>query len=483
MRLTESDSGFLYGESASGPMQTAGILIVDGELPFERYRAQVAERLHLVPRFRQRLAWVPFNLAHPKWVDDPDFDLDNHVEHYALPEGTDLLDAVDLATRLNQGLMPRDRPLWKFVLISGVPGRTLILQQIHHAMIDGASAVHLATVLMDFSADAESPPPPEQAWRPSAPPTPVELAAEALRENVESFTQRNPMALLQRGQEARRLISAGISSMTRMLRRPSITAPWNASILGPERKMRWTVHPFSDFKAIRRTLGGTVNDVVLTAVSEGAARYLAEHGEVTQNQYLRVMCPVNVRTENEAGALGNRVSAMLPLLPAWPMDPVERLAAVREETGRIKAAHEPQALTLMQESGFALPPLLMAPLQLIGTPLDPTAWLARNPPPVPPAIGPRPPMYTPNFVCTNVPSVQVPLYVAGHEVLETTAIMMLGGNLGYGIAVTSYNQKMIFNFTCEPRLMPDLERMIEHTVNALDELLVAARVDSNADAA
>jgi len=165
------------------------------------------------------------------------------------------------------------------------------------------------------------------------------------------------------------------------------------------------------------------------------------------------------------------------------MNPVERLETVRGETDRIKAAREPQALTLMQESGFSIPPVLMAPMQLIGTPFDPTAWLARNPPPVLPSIGPRPPMYTPNFVCTNVPSVQVPLYIAGHEVLETTAIMMLGGNLGYGIAVTSYNQKMILNFTCEPRLLPDLERMIEHTVNAFEELLAAASERENANAA
>ena len=416
---------------------------------------------------------MPLNFAHPKWVDDPDFDLDNHVQHHPLPPGTDMLDAVDLAVELNEGLMPRDRPLWRFVLISGVPDRTLILQQVHHAMIDGASAIHLSTLLLDFQRDAEPPPPPDEPWQPAALPNELELAAEALRESVASFVQRNPLTTFQRDPHTRELLSNGVASMTRMLARPAITAPWNAGLLGPKRKMRWSVHEFSAFKEIRRAFGGTVNDVVLTTVTEGAARYLAHHGEDTRNQYLRVMCPVNVRTED--------VSAMFPLLPATPMDVVERLGKVVEETTRIKTAQEPQAMTLMQESGFSIPPLAMAPLQLVGTPLDPTAWMARIPLPVPPRLGPRPPYFGPNFVCTNVPGVQVPQYLAGHELLETTAIMMLGGTMGYGLAVTSYNQKMIFNYTCESRLLPDLERMIEFTVSALEELLAAARSsDSNA---
>jgi hypothetical protein len=163
------------------------------------------------------------------------------------------------------------------------------------------------------------------------------------------------------------------------------------------------------------------------------------------------------------------------MLPAWPMDPVDRLTVVCEETGRIKQDREAQALTLMQESGLALPPLAMAPLQVIGTGLDPTEWMVRNPPPIPPRLGPRPPFYGINFTCTNVPGVQVPQYLAGHEVLEATGVMMLGGTLGYGVAVGSYNQKMLFSFTAEPRLLPDLEHMIALVEGTYRELLEAAR--------
>jgi WS/DGAT/MGAT family acyltransferase len=474
MRLTESDAGFLYGETASGSLQTAGIAVIDGEVPFEHIYEHIAARLHLVPSFRRRAVWVPLNLAHPKWVDDPDFELANHIVHHEMPPGTSLLEAVDAAVKLNEGLMDRNRPLWKYFVITGVPDRTLLLQQIHHAMIDGASAIHLSTVLYDFQPDAPPPPAPEQDWNPAPLPTPLELMSEAFRENAESFAQNNPFTALTQGSESRDIVNSGMQAMSRFITQPAITAPWNATMLGPQRNMRWSTYGFDELRDIRRALGGTVNDVVLSAVSEGAARYLKHHDEQTADQYLRLMCPVNVRTEDEAGALGNRVSAMFPTLPAWPMGAVERHERVREETQRIKDTQEAQALTLMQETGITTPPVAFAPLQLIGTPFDPTAMAASMPMPLPPQIGPRPPLLGINFVCTNVPGVQVPQFIAGHEVLETTAIMMLGGNMGYGIAVTSYNQKMIFSFTCEPRLLPDLERMVEEVDAAFQELRQAA---------
>lgn len=481
MRLTESDAGFLYSETASGSLQTAGIAVIEGEVPFERIYQHLESRLHLVPSFRRRAVWVPLNLAHPKWVDDPEFDLKNHIVHHKMSPGTSLLDAVDAAVKLNEGLMDRNRPLWKYFVITGVPDRTLLLQQIHHAMIDGASAVHLSTVLFDFQPDAPPPPPPEEAWSAAPLPSPLDLVTEAFRENLESFAENNPlsamgrMGRMARNAESRDLISNGMQAMARFVTRPAITAPWNAGALGPKRKMRWTVRAFEELREIRRAIGGTVNDVVLSAVSEGAARYLEHHGERTADRFLRIMCPVNVRTEDEAGALGNRVSAMFPILPAWRLDPLERHQRVCEETQRIKNRHEAQAMTLMQESGVSTPPIAFAPLQLIGTPFDPTALAASNPLPLLPRLGPRPPLFGINFVCTNVPGMQVPQYIAGHEILDTTAIMMLSGAMGFGIAVTSYNQKMIFNFTCEPRLMPDLERMVDEVEGAFAELLEAAR--------
>ena len=215
--------------------------------------------------------------------------------------------------------------------------------------------------------------------------------------------------------------------------------------------------------------------MVLAVVSESAARYLKKHDELTENQHFRVMCPVSVRREDERGELGNRVSGIFPMLPAWPMDMVERLEAVRQETERIKANQEAQALEMIMETMPEVPPVAMAQTLLVGTPFDPSAWAAAMPPPVPPRFGPRPPFFGINFTCTNVPGVQVPQYIAGHKILYTVLALMLSGTLGYGVAVSSYNQELFFHLICEPRLLPDVELMRTGVDDAFEELLQKAR--------
>ena len=481
MRLSFSDAGFLYGENATGPLHTAGIVVLAGEVSARDIYRFVERRLHLIPRFRQRLVWVPMNLAHPKWVDDPDFDLEHHIEALDLPPGTALLDAVDQLTELNEPLMDRSRPLWKLIVATGVPDHTVVLQQVHHAMIDGASAVQLSTVLWDFKPDALPPPPPNEPFAPDPIPGPAELIREAVEDNVVTFVDRNPLRELRRNAEHADRLQTGLATVSRFVTQPVYMAPWNAGMLGPKRKMRWTVHPFSEFREVRRALGGTINDVVLATVSEGAARYLEAHDEPVRDAKLRIMCPVNVRTEEEqSGQLGNRVSALFPVLPARSLPIEERLRVTMEEMTRIKQAEEAQGLTYLQESGSIAPPIALAPLQLTGTALDPSAVLARAPLPVARAIKPRPPYVGFNFTCTNVPSVQVPQYMAGLEVLATAGIMMLQGSLGYGVAVNSYNQKMVLSFTGETRLLPDLELMVEHVEGAFADLLAVARAHGEA---
>ena len=267
------------------------------------------------------------------------------------------------------------------------------------------------------------------------------------------------------------LLRIGTQVMTQMSTVPVMTAPWNAGSVGPKRKFQHAQYPFADFREIRRVFGGTLNDVVLTVVTESAARYLKAHNEDTANQNLRLMCPVNVRREDEKGALGNRVSAMYPVVPAATMDVVERLNLIRRVTEQIKANREPQALEYMMETAPVVPPMSMAQTLLVGTPFDPTAWIARQPPPILPDVKPRPPLFGFNFTCTNVPGVQVPQYIAGHKMLTTFATLMLGGTLGYGVAVISYNQTLIFNLVSDPRLLPDLELMRSGIEATFAELL------------
>jgi len=455
-------------------MHISSLYVLEGEVPFEKIFDRFAHRIHLVPSYRRKLAQVPFGLAHPKWVDDPDFDLRNHVILHEVPEGTSLDDAIDIAVDLNEPLMDRTIPLWKMIVVKGVPGKTLILQMTHHAMIDGASGIELTTILYDLDPDADEPPTNGEPWQPAHPPSPVDLMTEAIQENLSNLANANPVRFFENIPAQQKAISKASEIMTRFMTKPAITAPFNAGLVGPKRRVKWIKKPFSEIREIRRHLGGTINDVVLTVVSEAIARYLVKHNERVENQYMRIMCPVNVRTEDQQGGLGNQVSAIFPMLPAWPMDCLHRLKVVVNETERIKLEGEAQALTIMQESVPEIPPIGMAVSQLVGTQLDPTALAARIPLPIMPNIGIRPPNPGVNFTCTNVPGIQVPQYMCGFEVTDTIGLLVLTGTTGFSTTILSYNKQLFFSFICEPRLLPDLETISDAANSVFEELLEAA---------
>lgn len=475
MRLTQTDASFIYMESASGPMHISSVYVLEGQLSFEKLLTRFEKRIHLVPAYRKKLIQVPFSLAHPVWVDDADFDLSNHVIHHQVPPGTSLEAAMDVAIELNEPLMDRNIPLWKMVLIEGVPGKTLLLQMTHHAMIDGASGIELTMVLYDLDPNAGEPVPPNEPWEPEPTPGSQQLITDAVQENISNFATDNPVRLMRRAVANRKKLAKATQVLSRFITQPAITAPFNAGIVGPKRKVRWMKKPFGEIREIRRHLGGTINDLVLVVVSEAVSRYLKEHGENVAGKFLRIMCPVNVRTETQEGSLGNQVSAVFPRLPAEPMDCIQRLNVVVAEMERIKRDEEAQALTILQESMPAVPPVGMLGSQLTGTSMDPTAFLARTPLPIIPSIGGfRMPNVGLNFVCTNVPGVQVPQYMCGHEVTDTVGLLVLSGNVGFSITILSYNKQLFFNFICEPRLLPDVELIVEGAGDVFQELLDAA---------
>ena len=474
MRLTQTDASFIYMESASGPMHISSIYVLDGEASFEKIFDRFTKRIHLVPAYRRKLAQVPFGVAHPKWVDDPDFDLNNHVQLHEVPPGTSLEDAVDITVDLNEPLMDRNIPLWKMIVVKGVEGKTLLLQMTHHAMIDGASGIELTTILYDLDPNAEEPSTNGEPWEPSKLPDPTSLWTEAIQENVANAMNSNPADFFNNTAAQQKAMRKATEIMTKFVTKPAITAPFNAGMVSPKRRVKWIKKPFSDIREIRRHLGGTINDVVLTVISEAIARYLVKHNERVDDQHMRIMCPVNVRTEDQQGGLGNQVSAIFPMLPAWPIDCIERLKIVVNETERIKLEGEAQALTVMQESMPEFPPVGMAASQLVGTQLDPTALAARIPLPIMPNMGIRPPNPGVNFTCTNVPGIQVPQYMCGHEVTDTIGLLVLTGTTGFSTTILSYNRQLFFNFICEPRLLPDLETISDGANTVFEELLTAA---------
>jgi WS/DGAT/MGAT family acyltransferase len=473
-RLSATDALFLYLESAAAPMHISSIYVLEGELSFKTVLEHFESRIHLVPACRHRLAQVPFNLAHPTWVDDPEFDLTNHVKHFQLPDGATLEDGIDAATRLTEPMLDRRHPLWKFYVINGVPGKTLILHMNHHAMIDGIAGIELSTIIYDFDPEGGNGPTAAEPWQPEPVPGPMRRVGEALQDNLKSMGERRPLNLFRNARQ-RRLVGKAVDVIGRFVTRPTITAPFNAGLVGPKRHARYLKHSLAEFREIRHALGGTVNDVVLTVVSEAVARYLESHGEQTSDQYIRIMCPVNVRTEDESGTLGNKVTTVFPVLPAWPMNVVQRLTAVCAETERIKHDEEAQALAAITEAASLIWPVPLAPTQLVGTPWDPTALAARMPLPVYSQSRWRPPNIGYNFVCTNIPGVQVPQYLVGHKVTDTIGLLVLAFNVGFSATIMSYNKELFFSFICEPRLLPDLEIMVDAAQASFDELLAAAR--------
>ncbi|MCB1643794.1 MAG: hypothetical protein KDI36_00005, partial [Pseudomonadales bacterium] len=228
MRLTQADASFVYMESSSGPMHISSVYILDGELSFDQFMTRFEKRIHLVPAYRRKLMQVPFSLAHPVWVDDPDFDLKNHVLHHKLPEGTSLEAAMDVAVSLNEPILDRARPLWKSILIEGVPGKTLILQMTHHAMIDGASGIELTMILYDLDPDAGEPVPPNEPWVPEPAPDVAHLVRDAMRENLQAFTEKGPAQLWAMAANNTRQLAKATEVMTKFAMQPAITAPFNA---------------------------------------------------------------------------------------------------------------------------------------------------------------------------------------------------------------------------------------------------------------
>lgn len=465
MRLSSHDASFLYGETASGAMHGVAIAEVDGASSFQEIYDYYAARIHLVPKFRQKLAFVPFSVAHPKWVDDPDFDLANHILPHRVPADTTVAQALDIAVKLGEPLLDRSRPLWLFYVIENVEGKTLIVQMTHHAFVDGATAVAMSTVLTDPTPEGNNPEPAEE-WNPPPVPSDMELWQEAVREQatsvVSSFQQTLPdLAQTRKVGEL----------MTRMAR-PIMQAPWNAGLVGPQRQLAYLDYTKDDFNVVRKALGGTINDVALACVVEAAARYMKFVGENTDNHNLRIMCPVNVRDENDdpLDMTGNKVSGLFPILTASPGTMAERYSEVVEEMQAMKDRGEAETMSYLQESQPSVPPMAMTATRGVGTQFDPTMLAARIPSFISPNFGFRPQQAGTNFTFSNVLGPPYTQYVAGQRIARMYGGLMLGGNLGMGTMLASFDNKFYFNFTADPRLMKNLEKYRDLVAEAFKEL-------------
>jgi WS/DGAT/MGAT family acyltransferase len=447
-RLTALDNSFLLLEKPNaymhvaatqvfktGPLRTEG-----GGVDAARIRKLVSALLHRIPRYRQKLAWIPFE-SHPVWVDDENFNLDFHLRHTALPRPGTEEQLKRLSARVMQQHLDRTRPLWEMWIVEGLEDdRFAIISKTHHCMIDGISGVDIMRVLMSPEADDQLLPE-EPSWVPRPAPSALELWRHELvrRAWLPLEILRGAVSVVRAAEDVRfdlmtrlRAISEALGGSLRL---PSET-PLNREI-GPHRRFDWLTLDLGELKSMRKALGGSLNDLVLTVVT-GAVRSFFRGRHVNPDRLdFRVMAPVSVRGDDQRGALGNRVSAWIVPLPIDEPDPRAQLARIVEKTTKLKVSNSAVGAEVLTQAAEYTPSTLLA----LG---------ARN-------IARLLPF---NLVVTNVPGPQAPMYMLGAEMTEVYPHVPLTDRLGLGIALMSYNGKLCWGFNGDYDLVPDLREFV-----------------------
>lgn len=455
-RLGALDAEFLYVEDGVGHMHIAGTCIFDGEPPaFDDLQRLVASKMHLIPRYRQRVRSVPLELGRPIWVDDPHFDLQYHLRHTALPApgGDDAL--CRLVGRVMSQPLDRDRPLWETWLVEGLEGgRWALLFKVHHCMVDGISGVGLLTALLDIEPDPDPMQP--HPWSPAPEPgvlTKVAGTWVGLASDLSTQARRAASALAHPGDAVRSVVemTTGAVNLGR-----SLTAtpplPIDGSI-GPHRTWAFSSASFEDVRAVRKVLGGTVNDIILSAVTAGYAALLRSRGEALAGAVVRTLVPVSTRGGGGEEVPDNRVSLMLLELPLEVDDPVDRLGVVQARMSELKASHMVEVGELATTMGDLAPPMVVGPM---------SRWLV--------GLLHRVPQRSINTVTTNVPGPQFPLYCLGREMLSYLPFVPITHGLRVGTAILSYNGHLFFGITGDAASAPDVGVLADATAAAIGEL-------------
>jgi WS/DGAT/MGAT family acyltransferase len=458
-RMTGLDAAFINLERTGQLLHVGGAYTVEGPLDFARTVADLSARLHLIPRYTQRVVRVPFNLAHPTWEPDPSFDIRHHVVRHVLRGDGDDQQLSQLVSRLFAQPLHRERPLWEMHQIDGYRGgRSALFFKVHHAMIDGVSGVQLLAVVFDPSPTPQPVPPAHGSA--SAPPLPSSVTQ--LMRGVEDLARdmlEQGRALLGFLREPRRAVAElartadAVAELGRVLLAGTPTTPFNGHVSGL-RRVVWTTFSLHEVKAIKNRLGGTVNDVILTTISAALRAFLERRGVNPDRVELRAMVPVNVRAAHEHLKLGNRVSMMVAPLPVGIFDPLERLRQVRAAMALLKERRQADQMTRMVELLDLLPASLQKPL----------SWLQVQAAPV-------------NTICTNVPGPPVSLYVQGQRLETLVPIVPLAQGVGLAFAILSYADTITIGVTADPALIPDCDQMPGLLEAGFEELRGLAAVE------
>jgi diacylglycerol O-acyltransferase len=458
-RLSSTDASFLHQEGPTSHMHIGGALIFDGPPPpFEDFLDHVRGRLHLVPRYRHKLAHPPLESGRPLWVDDPSFNLEYHIRNTALPAPGTEEQLWRLAARIASQQLDKAKPLWEMWLVEGLEdGRFALISKTHHSLVDGVSGVDLATVLFDTE---PSPPPAKsnelKAWQPSPEPSAAELVVAGMRgaagvaaamANRAVSAATRPTAAMTRLRDA----AEGVGEIAWAALNPAPETPLNVEI-GPHRRYAVVRQHLSDYKQVKDAMGGTVNDVVLTVVSGALARWLRHRGIRTEGLEMRALVPVSVRGQHDRGTLGNQLAVMRGPLPVYISDPVARLRYVKKAMDGLKESKQAVGAATLAAVNDLAPPTILAQASRLN-------FSTR--------------LF--NLIVTNIPGPQFPLYVLGRQLHDLFPIAFLPRGHALAVAIMSYNGEIGYGLLGDYDALDDIDVIAAGLDEALAELLDVAQ--------
>lgn len=457
-QLSALDASFLVQEDASAHMHMRAVLTFAGAAPdYQVLLQHIARRLHLTPRYRQKLAYPPYGLGRPFWIDDPFFNLPYHVREAALPAPGSMEQLRALVGRIFSERLDRTKPLWEVWLVHGLEDEGFaVVSKTHHSLVDGISGIDLVGMLFDFEAE---PPPtvePPRAWTATPEPSEAQLAVQGIRGMVGLPLELAHWAARaaekpERALHDTRQAIEGLGEVAWSVLNPAPATPLNRPI-GPHRRVHWVRGPLDDFKVIKNALGGTVNDVLLAVVTGALRRWLPARGVRTEGLELYALVPMSVRAPDDPTPTGNRLLALRGALPVYVSDPVERHAVVRERMQELKGSKQALGAEVIQRLQGIAPAPLLETLSRINT----TTRLF-------------------NLMVTNVPGPQTPLYLLGREMRDSFPVAFLAKEHALAVAIMSYNGGVHFGLLADYDSVPDLADLADHIEVALAELLSAAQ--------
>lgn len=452
-RLSAIDASFLANETPDSHMHVGAVLAFEGPPPhYGEFLEAIKSRLHLVPRFRQKLAFPPLETGRPIWIDDPNFNIEYHVRHAALPAPGSEQQLRDLTSRIFSQQLDRTKPLWEILLVQGmVDNRFALISKTHHALVDGISGVDLTTVLFDVKPQPEPIAQPDQQWLPHPEPTDAEMIVDGIKERARQPLEavRALVRTVEHPRPAIRKVTESVEAVGEVVwayLNPAPECILNVEI-GPHRRLEWVRFQLDQFKQVKNEVGGTVNDVVLAVVAGALAKFFRSRGQRTEGLELRGLVPVSIRAEDEHGTLGNRIAAMRGPLPVYADDPLRRLQIAQKAMDGVKESKQALGAEVISEMNDFMPPTLLSQASRLN-------FSTR--------------LF--NLIVTNVPGPQFPLFMMGRELLDVFPVAFLPKRHALAIAIMSYNGKANFGLLADFDALYDVDKLAGFIKSSLEEL-------------